>query len=747
MANFFDRDRRHPPMTKPRDRYGPFSYIRRVLVFGGVVFIAITLVTACVAWWDLHGASRAWRSQSAIGAASVLCVVIGFTILCRAVAVQLRRLEHQAGELARTAEALHESEGRFHDIIELSGDWIWETGPDHRFTFLAGNSLEEMQSSVAMAVAVGKTRWELADVDPDSDEQWRQHKADLDARRPFRRFCYAVTTSSGDESFLAVSGKPLFNDIGEFRGYRGNASNMTEAVSAGRRAETAELLLQDAVDSISDGFVIYDREDHFVMCNDAYRRSHHRGTELLVPGTRFEDVLRANVARGRYPDAAGREEEWIALRLRGRQEFEATLEQRLSDGRWMLIRDRRMRNGGITGLRIDITELKAAQAALQRSEERLNRAQRLAAIGSDLRDLRTGEREWSDETYRIFGVTREDFVATQENVFSRIHPDDRPIIMAARAKTAAGICPPPVEYRIIRPDRSVRHIYREWELIRDDAGTPTQLFGTIHDVTELRAVQQRQEELEGQLLHSQKLEALGTLAGGVAHELNNTLVPILALSKLASDDLPQDSAVRGDMKTIIQASERARDLVKQILAFARKQDLVKQPVDLAMVAREALRMLRSSLPTTVQVVEQISDVPSVFGDPVGLHQVVVNLVTNAAQAIGAVIGRITVSIWAVGENQASPQQGAIQPIIYLSVADTGNGIPAATLDRIFEPFFTTKDVGEGTGLGLSVVHGIITSHGGKIAVHSEPGEGAEFTISLPGHGKQQAARQFNPMAA
>jgi len=165
------------------------------------------------------------------------------------------------------------------------------------------------------------------------------------------------------------------------------------------------------------------------------------------------------------------------------------------------------------------------------------------------------------------------------------------------------------------------------------------------------------------------------------------------------------------------------------------------------VAREALRMLRSSLPATIQVVEQINDVPPVFGDPVGLHQVVVNLVTNAAQAIGAVIGRITISIWVVGESQASPQQGAIQPIIYLSVADTGNGIPAATLDRIFEPFFTTKDVGEGTGLGLSVVHGIITSHGGKIAVHSKPGEGAEFTISLPGHGKQQAARQFNPMAA
>ena len=138
----------------------------------------------------------------------------------------------------------------------------------------------------------------------------------------------------------------------------------------------------------------------------------------------------------------------------------------------MLIRDRHMRNGGITGLRIDITELKTAQAASQRSEERLNRAQRLAAIGSDQRDLRTGEREWSDESYRIFGVTREDFVPTQENVFRLIHPDDRPVIMAARAQTAEGICPPPNEYRILRPDGSARHLYREWELIRDDAGTP-----------------------------------------------------------------------------------------------------------------------------------------------------------------------------------------------------------------------------------------------------------------------------------
>ena len=158
-------------------------------------------------------------------------------------------------------------------------------------------------------------------------------------------------------------------------------------------------------------------------------------------------------------------------------------------------------------------------------------------------------------------------------------------------------------------------------------------------------------------------------------------------------------------------------------------------------------MLRASLPATLQIVEQFDDVSPVFGDPGGLHQVVVNLITNAAQGIGGVIGTITVYIWAAGESAASPQQRTGEPIIYLSVADTGSGIPAAALDRVFEPFFTTKDVGEGTGLGLSVVHGIITSHGGEIAVHSEPGEGTVFTISLPAQRKQKAASPINPIAA
>jgi PAS domain S-box-containing protein len=384
-------------------------------------------------------------------------------------------------------------------------------------------------------------------------------------------------------------------------------------------------------------------------------------------------------------------------------------------------------------------------AEARRSQEHLARAQQIAHMGSDIRNLRTDEAEWSDELYHIFGVSRETFVPSTENFLELLHPEDRAVILEARDKIKQGRCPEPFEYRVVRPDGALRHIYRETALIRDEVGNPVFLTGTCHDITEARAAQARERELERQLMHSQKLEALGTLAGGVAHDLNNTLVPILALSKLALEELPDFSPVRSDIETIIHASERARDLVKQILAFSRKQDLVKQEADLADVAHDALQMLRASLPTTIQIREQIGQVPPVFGDAGELHQVIVNLVTNAAQAIGDSVGKITVRVWATP--QGPPSAGnTIGSSICLSVADTGCGMDQATIQRIFEPFFTTKAVGDGTGLGLAVVHGIVTRHGGTIGVQSKPGEGSEFTLSLPSD-QRQTTPQAGAIAA
>jgi PAS domain S-box-containing protein len=395
--------------------------------------------------------------------------------------------------------------------------------------------------------------------------------------------------------------------------------------------------------------------------------------------------------------------------------------------------------------RFEMIASRQMAAELRRSQEHLAHAQRIAHMGSDITNLRTDEAEWSDELYCIFGVTRETYVTSIDNFLRMVHPDDRALVLATREKIKKGVCPDPFEYRIIRPDGSLRHIYRENEFLRNEAGNPFFLTGTCQDITEIRAAQERERELERQLMHSQKLEALGTLAGGVAHDLNNTLVPILALSKLALDELPPNSPVHGDIETIACASERARDLVKKILAFSRKQDLVKQAIDLARVTRDALQMLRASVPATIQIVDQIVEVPLLFGDAGELHQVIVNLVTNAAQAIGGSVGKITVSLWGAARRQPSQEEAG--PAVCLSIADTGCGMDEATIERIFEPFFTTKGVGDGTGLGLSMVHGIVTHHGGTIPVRSKPGEGSEFTLWLPNLALPHTTGQIDPVAA
>jgi signal transduction histidine kinase len=247
--------------------------------------------------------------------------------------------------------------------------------------------------------------------------------------------------------------------------------------------------------------------------------------------------------------------------------------------------------------------------------------------------------------------------------------------------------------------------------------------GLWTDVTAVKEAESRRLQLEQQIHHSQRLEALGQLAGGVAHEINNALVPVVALTKLVAAKLPQESRERRNLDTVLVGAERSRDLVKQILAFSRKEQ-EQQPrssVDVAAVLRDALQLLRATVPTSIRLEEEIAAAPPVTGDPSQLHQVIVNLVTNAAHAIGEAHGTITVGL------RADPEGGVLR----LSVADTGSGMDAATKARIFEPFFTTKEVGKGTGLGLSVVHGIIKDHGGRIEVESAPGRGTRFAIVLP----------------
>jgi CheY-like chemotaxis protein len=237
------------------------------------------------------------------------------------------------------------------------------------------------------------------------------------------------------------------------------------------------------------------------------------------------------------------------------------------------------------------------------------------------------------------------------------------------------------------------------------------------------------------------MEALGTLAGGIAHDFNNILTGVIGHAEMASFKTDEESPVRHHILQVLDAGSRAKDLVKQILAFSRQTEQEYSPVEVGIIVKEALKLLRASLPTTIEIIRDIApDTGLVLADPTQVHQVLMNLCSNAAHAMRETGGSLNVSLGEVDLDSTDVSLCShLEPGRYLKleVADTGHGMARETLERIFDPFFTTKRQGEGTGMGLSVVYGIVKSHCGAIYASSEPGRGSRFTVLLPVVGKVQ----------
>lgn len=269
----------------------------------------------------------------------------------------------------------------------------------------------------------------------------------------------------------------------------------------------------------------------------------------------------------------------------------------------------------------------------------------------------------------------------------------------------------------------------------DETGKIIGIQGISRDITAKKKAERERELLEKQLRQSQKMETIGTLAGGIAHDFNNILWPILGYADMALDKVPADSLLAHDLQQIIEAANQAKQLVKQILTFSSQPERKRRPMYPHLILKEALRFLEASLPATIEIRQAIaSENMVVSADPTQLHQVVMNLCTNAFQAMkkdGGVLD-IQLAPETVDAEQARMHASLREgPYVRLTVRDTGVGMDPAIHERIFEPFFTTKEVGEGTGLGLSVVHGIVRNHEGAILVESSPGRGSAFHVYLP----------------
>jgi PAS domain S-box-containing protein len=263
--------------------------------------------------------------------------------------------------------------------------------------------------------------------------------------------------------------------------------------------------------------------------------------------------------------------------------------------------------------------------------------------------------------------------------------------------------------------------------IKDDSGEIINYAAITRDVTQERI-------LERQLRQSQKLEAIGTLAGGIAHDFNNILSAIIGYTELLKIDLPRDIPQSGYLEEVLKASHRAKDLVHQILTFSRQTEQEIKPVAVALIANEVLKLLRASLPSNIEIIQHLETDALVMADPTHIHQIIMNLCTNAGHAMrekgGTLDVRVNkVELDALFTSHYPKLEGGTY--LKLTVSDTGQGMPKNVLERIFEPFYTTKDKSEGTGMGLAVVHGIIESYGGIIDAHSEPGKGTRFRVFLP----------------
>jgi PAS domain S-box-containing protein len=381
----------------------------------------------------------------------------------------------------------------------------------------------------------------------------------------------------------------------------------------------------------------------------------------------------------------------------------------------------------------DITERRRAEAALRESEERFRVLAEVAPVGIFSSDPSGRCTFVNGRWCEIAGLSPEQ--ALDEGWQAALHPDDRARVADAWAEAVRVGESSAAEYRFVRPDGTVTHLVGQSRSQLHADGTLAGYVGTITDVTSLKHAEEERKRVEAQLRQSRKMESLGTLAGGIAHDFNNILTGTFGFVDLARLELPPDHPVHSWLDRIAGSSQRARELVRQILTFSRKNEGERVPLRLQVVVDEALRLLRSTLPPTVEVQPRIaSDAPPVLADVTQIHQVVLNLCTNAWHAMPPRGGRIVVTL---EPRTLTAAQAAAHPDlrpglwVQLTVADDGSGMDAATLEQMFEPFFTTKAPGAGTGLGLAVVHGIMKSHEGAIIVRSAVGVGSTFELYFP----------------
>lgn len=516
----------------------------------------------------------------------------------------------------------------------------------------------------------------------------------------------------------------------------------------GRRADQAAresaAFIHSVMNSLVSAIVVLDEHGAIKSTNEAWRRlaRENGGDEYL--GQNYLAVCAASMQAGdadaqKARDGVGRVLAGVSPEFV--MEYACHTPQRR---RWYLMRAMPLAgaaHGGAVISHVNITERKEAEVVVRQNEERFRR---LIENASDVIAVIDGQgviQFQSPSTQRVLGYVPEELIGRR--VLDFIHPEDAHAVGESIRRVLGNPTEPrPIDYRVRHRDGSWRNFQSVGKSMTGPRGE-TLIVVNSRDGTETR-------KLEEQYRQAQKLEAIGTFAGGIAHDFNNILAAISGYTELSLMSLEEPPKVKQHLASVLQASQRAQDMINQILTFSRRDKAERKPMPLQPVITEALKLLRANAPARIAFHAELApDAPVVLADATQIHQVIMNLGTNACHAMKDREGCLTVKLETqVVDAVEAARQPRLKPGAYarVSVSDTGSGMDEVTRRRLFEPFFTTKKAGEGTGLGLAMVHGVMNTHDGVVTVDSEPGVGTTFRLYFHALGAAKLEPQAAPPA-
>ncbi|MCX7371236.1 MAG: PAS domain-containing protein [Alphaproteobacteria bacterium] len=693
-----------PTMGAPLEQWlpaGPARLVRRMMAGEPIADPALAL--------DLGHGERLWRvSLSAIAGA-------GHLLVLRDIAY----LPQQREEIAMLSQVAR----RMNDLVVVTD---------------AARRIEWVNAAFERV-----TGWTLADIRGRSPGSVLQSEAtDADTVALMRRALDAgepVQTEllnrrrDGRPYWVRLNIQPLRDAAGRLAGYMSVQSEITgereqrlAREAAARQAADARAMLEAAVESLQDGFVLFDADDRLVICNRRYREMYALSAEAIRPGVTFEEGLRYGLARGQYAEAVGREEAWLAERMARHRAAEAEIEQQLADGRWVRVFEKATPDGGRVGLRVDITALKLAE---RRALADRSAAMEASQDGIAITDA-AGRFAYMNQAHLAMFALREDAQVLGRHWSMLYAPEGAEWIQAHAM---------PVLRARGRWSGEIMGRAPDGTPVDQDLALTLQANGNLlwitRDMRERRREAAERETLRTELQLAQRREVVGQMAAGLAHDFTNLLAAIGGSAELIAEDPTVGGTAARSVQRIIEASGNAAALVRRLLTIG-THEAVRGALDLRKPLREAAELLRASLCAPARLVLHLpEDAVEAAADPTDLLQLVLNLGINARDALAGEPGEVRIRLEAARiADPATPvvagRLDAGRRYACLSVADNGIGMPPELVAQIFRPYFSTK-ADNGTGLGMSVVGSIVTGNGGAIGLDTAPGKGSCFRIYWP----------------